>query len=59
MRYTRNFLLERFETLKERYKENAGKKYDPNDGWDQVPRNNIQAAMAYGALDEVKTLLDW
>jgi hypothetical protein len=59
VRYTRNLIFERRELLIERYEKVANKKYDPSNGTAQIPKDNMKAAVVYGAIDELTTLLSF
>jgi hypothetical protein len=46
-----------YEGAVKNYESIAGKRFDPKNGWSQVPENNFEAAVAYGRADAYQTLL--
>jgi hypothetical protein len=41
-----------------RYEVEAGKEYDPCDGYSQVPENNFRAFVTYGKIITLKSILE-
>jgi len=58
MRITKAEIERRLDARIEEYEEKAGKRYDHEDGWDQTPDQNRVAAIIYGQIVELESLLE-
>lgn len=58
MRITKAEIKRRLEGRIEAYEYEAKIPYDPGNGWDQVPRGKTYAAVLYGQISELESLLE-
>ena len=57
MRITRKIIEDLILIKIENYEDAAKRKYDPGNGSSQIPKGNMDAAVAYGELEALKRLI--
>lgn len=58
MRITRKLIEDRIAMKIENYEDAAKRKFDPGNGTAQVPKGNTDAAVEYGAIRALESLLE-